>query len=204
MLGPIKNILKTKRIVLASGSPRRQELIKNIGLDAELCPSDFEENLDPKDFPDFASYVTETANGKAIEVFNRLSKTSNPPDIVIAADTMVTLNDKLYGKPGNSDIAFKMLSELVGKTHVVYTGVVIKHTAGDIKFCESCKVTFGDATTEQIQAYVDTGEPLDKAGGYGIQGIGGCLIKSVEGDYFTVVGLPLYKLSCELCKLLQW
>ncbi|XP_055377332.1 dTTP/UTP pyrophosphatase [Condylostylus longicornis] len=203
MLGPIKHLLKAKHIVLASGSPRRQELVKNIGLEVELCPSEFEENLDYKEFPDFASFVIETANGKAIEVFDRLTRNSTAPDIVIAADTMVTLNEKMFGKPKTPEIAFQMLSELAGKTHVVYTGVVIKHSKGSIKFHESCKVTFGDITKEQIQSYVNTGEPLDKAGGYGVQGIGGCLIKSIEGDYFTVVGLPLYRLCCELCKLFQ-
>lgn len=97
-----------------------------------------------------------------------------------------------------------MLSELMGKSHVVYTGVVIQYKGQVVKFTESTKVTFGNATPEQIQGYVDTGEPLDKAGGYGIQGVGGCLVERIEGDYFTVVGLPLFRLSLEICKLLNY
>lgn len=97
-----------------------------------------------------------------------------------------------------------MLSELINRQHVVHTGVVIRFRDQIVKFRESTKVTFGEATSEQIQAYVDTKEPLDKAGGYGIQGVGGCLIKQIEGDYFTVVGLPLYRLSVEICKLFSY
>lgn len=88
--------------------------------------------------------------------------------------------------------------------HIVYTGVVLKHNDKIIKFTEAAKVFFGKATSEQIQAYVDTDEPLDKAGGYGIQGTGGTLIEKIEGDYFCVMGLPLYRLSVEICKILNY
>lgn len=145
-----------------------------------------------------------TAFGKCLEVSERLKNDEKVPDLlIIAGDTIVTLDGKVYGKPKINEIAFEMLSELIGKTHVVYTGVVLKFNDQIVKFTESTKVTFGKATTEQIQAYVDTGEPLDKAGAYGIQGVGGCLIEKIEGDYFTVVGLPLYRLSVEICKLLK-
>ncbi|XP_063700065.1 dTTP/UTP pyrophosphatase [Culicoides brevitarsis] len=201
MLQPILHQLKTKNVILASGSPRRQELIKNLGVDVQLCPSLFEENLDPKNFPDFGAFVEETAYQKVLEVHERLSRDAKKPDIVIGADTMVTLGDKLYGKPKNGPMAFQMLSELIGKKHTVYTGVAIKYGEKVSRFTEKTDVFFGDATSAQIQAYVDTGEPLDKAGGYGIQGVGGCLIERIEGDYFTVVGLPLYRLCTELIKL---
>lgn len=96
-----------------------------------------------------------------------------------------------------------MLNELKGKQHTVYTGCVLKYHEKVVKFTESTKVFFGDASEEQIQAYVDSKEPLDKAGGYGIQGVGGCFIEKIEGDYFTVVGLPLYRLSVEIFKLFK-
>lgn len=102
----------------------------------------------------------------------------------------------------NNSIKF---SRLVGRKHTVYTGVVIKRRPTEvIKFTEQTDVFFGKATDEQIQAYVDTGEPLDKAGGYGIQGIGGTFVERVVGDYFTVVGFPLYRISAELCKMFDY
>lgn len=142
--------------------------------------------------------------GKALEVADRLKSDDNPPDLIISADTIVTLGSKMFGKPKKSDVAFEMLSELIGKSHRVYTGVVLKYKDEIVKFTESAEVTFGTANKDQIKSYVDTGEPLDKAGGYGIQGIGGCLIEKINGDYFTVVGLPLYRLSTEICKLLNY
>lgn len=145
-----------------------------------------------------------TALGKCLEVSERLKNDEKAPDLIIAGDTIVTLAGKIYGKPKKNEVAFEMLNELIGKSHVVYTGVVLKYKDEIVKFTESAKVTFGKATEEQIQSYVDTGEPLDKAGGYGIQGVGGCLIEKIEGDYFTVVGLPLYRLSVEICKLLKY
>lgn len=167
-------------------------------------PSEFEENLDTKDYANFSAFVEATALGKAMEVADRLKGDKCPPALIISADTIVTLEGKVFGKPKKPDVAFEMLSELIGKSHIVYTGVVLKYKEEVVKFTESTKVTFGNANKDQIQSYVDTGEPLDKAGGYGIQGIGGCLIEKIEGDYFTVVGLPLYRLSTEICKLLKY
>lgn len=123
---------------------------------------------------------------------------------IIGADTIVTLGNKIYGKPKNSKDAFRMLSELNGKSHIVFTGCVLKFKDKVIKFTEHTTVFFGKLTDEQIQGYVETNEPLDKAGGYGIQGIGGCLIERIEGDYFTVVGLPLFRISSELCKAFHY
>ena len=167
-------------------------------------PSTFEENLNPKDFETFPEFVEATALGKCLEVSERLKNDEKKADLIIAGDTIVTLDGKIYGKPKKNEVAFEMLGELIGKSHIVYTGVVLKYNDQIVKFTESAKVSFGKANNEQIQSYVDTGEPLDKAGGYGIQGIGGCLIERIEGDYFTVVGLPLYRLSAEICKLLKY
>ncbi|XP_058124829.1 dTTP/UTP pyrophosphatase [Anopheles ziemanni] len=205
MLRPILHQIGTKRVVLASGSPRRQELIQNLGIEnVLLCPSKFEENLDPAKYS-FEDYVAMTAYGKVQEVYERLSKDdATKPDVVIGADTMVTMDGQMYGKPKTPEHAFEVLQKLMGRTHVVYTGVVIKYGEKEVKFTESCKVQFGKATPAQIQAYVDTGEPLDKAGGYGIQGLGGNFVESIEGDYFTVVGLPMYRLSVALCNLFDY
>lgn len=157
--------------------------------------------MDPKDFGNFSEFVEATAEGKADEVFKRLQADGETPDLVIAADTMVALGEKLMGKPKNKTEATQMLTELNGKWHTVYTGVLLKNAEKSIRFTETAKVFRGHATKEQIQAYVDTGDPLDKAGGYGINSsLGGAFIPKIEGDFYTVVGLPLYRLCSELCK----
>ncbi|CAD0195862.1 unnamed protein product [Chrysodeixis includens] len=194
MLHPIKHILKEKLIILASGSPRRKELIENIGLKVELCPSLFEEDLDPKNFNGFSEFVEETALQKVLEVENRLKSSGRSPDVIIGADTMVTLDKEMFGKPTSEEEAFQMLSRLSGRGHTVYTGVVIKAVDKVIKFTEKTDVVFGKLDEQQIRGYIATGEPMDKAGGYGIQGVGGTFVERVDGDYFTVVGLPLYRL----------
>jgi len=163
-----------------------------------LCPSTFEEDLDPSSFKNIEGFVKETALQKVLEVDRRLSSGPDRADVIIGADTMVTLDGKLFGKPNDSKDAFRMLSELNGREHIVYTGVVVKNGPKIVKFCEKTSVFFGNLTSEQISAYVATGEPLDKAGAYGIQGIGGTMIERIEGDYFTVMGLPLYRLSSVL------
>ncbi|XP_013107827.2 dTTP/UTP pyrophosphatase [Stomoxys calcitrans] len=202
MLAPIKHLLPSKRIILASGSPRRQELVKSLGLNAELCPSTFEENLNAADFKDFSQFIVATALRKADEVYERLKSDDNQENLlVIAADTMVTMGPEIYGKPKDSNEAFKMLTSLAGKCNRVFTGVVLKHSKGVRSFTETADVYFGHLTNEQIQAYVDSGEPLDKAGGYGVQGAGGALISRIDGDYYCVMGLPLHRLCCELNKL---
>ncbi|XP_061399038.1 dTTP/UTP pyrophosphatase-like [Musca vetustissima] len=202
MLAPIKHLLATKRIILASGSPRRQELVKSLGLNAELCPSTFEENLNPADFKDFSKFIEATALGKAEEVYNRLKTGDNQEELlVIAADTMVTMGSEIYGKPKDNADALKMITNLAGKCNTVFTGVVLKHSKGVRSFTETADVYFGELSREQIEAYVATGEPLDKAGGYGVQGLGGALISRIDGDFYCVMGLPLHRLCCELNKL---
>ncbi|XP_038207090.1 dTTP/UTP pyrophosphatase [Zerene cesonia] len=198
MLQPVMHILKQKNIILASGSPRRKELIENIGLKVGLCPSLFEENLDPKDFKCMSDFVEETALQKVLEVENRLINKGTPADVLIGADTMVTLDGTMFGKPTSEQEAFEMLSRLSGRGHTVYTGVVVKASDRVVKFTEKTDVFFGKLDEEQIRGYIATGEPMDKAGGYGIQGVGGTFVERVEGDYFTVVGLPLYR----MCKVL--
>ncbi|XP_032595141.1 dTTP/UTP pyrophosphatase isoform X2 [Drosophila grimshawi] len=202
MLAPIKHLLSNYRIVLASGSPRRKELVQMLGLNAELCPSTFEEDLNVADFKEFSDYIEATASGKAEEVFQRLSSAGDVENlVVIAADTMVTLANEIYGKPRDAADALRMLTNLSGVSNRVFTGVVLKHAKGVRQFTETADVYFGELTAAQIQSYIDSGDPLDKAGAYGIQGPGGALISRIDGDFYCVMGLPLHRLCCELNKL---
>ncbi|XP_037958277.1 dTTP/UTP pyrophosphatase [Teleopsis dalmanni] len=204
MLAPIKHVLAKKNIILASGSPRRRELLKSIGLDATACASSFEENLNVSDFKEFGEYVVATALGKADEVYERLQTETNEDIdnlVVIAADTMVTLGDQIYGKPKDAADAVHMLTNLSGKCNRVYTGVVIRHKQGAHKFTDTADVYFGNLTKQQIQAYVDSGDPLDKAGAYGISGPGGAMISRIDGDFYCVMGLPIHRLCVALCDI---
>ncbi|XP_043271826.1 dTTP/UTP pyrophosphatase isoform X2 [Venturia canescens] len=172
-----------------------------IGINAECIPSSYDENLDRNKYSNHGEYVQDLAYYKVQEVWERVQKDEPPPVLVIGADTVVTMDDKIYGKPKDESDAFRILSCLAKKNHTVYTGVCLKTPKSEIKFYESTTVQFGDISEEQIKAYIKTGEPLDKAGGYGIQGVGGCLIEKIDGDYYTVMGMPLYSLIRHLNKL---
>ncbi|KAK9510385.1 hypothetical protein O3M35_005181 [Rhynocoris fuscipes] len=200
MLEPIKHTLDFQRIVLASVSPRRSEILRNIGLHFEIVPSLFEEDLDPKSFETNAEFAVETAYRKVLDVANRLSRDNNPPDIIIGADTIVVLDGKIYGKPGNVKTAQKYLEQLSGRQHSVHTGVVIRTPNATVKFHETTLVTFAYLSENVISSYIKTKEPLDKAGGYGIQGLGASLIERIDGDFYNVMGLPLHS----FCKHLLW
>jgi len=173
-------------LVLASASPRRRELLRQAGLDFRVAPSDNpEEGRLDGESP--RAYALRSAEAKAIEVSAR-----RPEALVIAADTVVALGDRVLGKPCSTADAVGMLGDLAGRTHLVHTGVVIaqaeKLVARDVVTTE---VTFRSLSADEIQAYVATGEPMDKAGAYGIQGRGGLLVSRINGCYFNVVGLPL-------------
>lgn len=208
MLEPILSKLGGKRIILASGSPRRKEILSRIELHFEVIPSTFEENLDKSLFTP-EGYVQETARMKTLEVANRI-KGPPAPDLIIGADTVVSLGSKILEKPSSEAGAFEMLSELSGKTHKVHTGMVLVTPlppgSGEEPFritqlCETTEVMFGDLSPEVIQGYIATGEPMDKAGGYGIQALGGTLVKGIVGDYFNVVGFPLHHFCCKMVEL---
>ncbi|MEI6577853.1 MAG: Maf family protein [Eubacteriales bacterium] len=171
-------------IILASSSPRRQELLKTAGIDFEVCPAQGEEFLDPALPP--ADAAIEVARQKAQEVAKKY-----PLDCVIGADTIVVLNNIILGKPRDKADAVLMLSLLSGKEHVVYTGVCIIKNGEENCFAEATKVSFYKLTKEEINNYVESGEPMDKAGAYGIQGLGCMLVKGIEGDYFNVMGFPV-------------
>lgn len=187
--------------------------MQKIGLKFTVVPSDFEETLDPKTYSSPDQFVIATAKGKAEEVAKRLSQpeSSIHPDLVIGADTCISLEGQVFGKPKNVDDAVSMLSRFSSNSHEVLTGVCILmwRSAGDdggrwqeICFSETTEVQFAKLTQDVIKAYVDSGEPLDKAGGYGIQGLGGTLVEGIRGDYYNVMGFPLHRFCKHLSQAL--
>ncbi|XP_012526127.1 dTTP/UTP pyrophosphatase [Monomorium pharaonis] len=198
MLESTVQALANGRTILASGSPRRHDIMRHLRINAEVVPSLYDENLDRAKYDGHGEYVQDIARYKVLEVYERLKMDPVPPSLIIGADTMVTMGSIIYGKPRNETEAFQMLSSLVNKQHVVYTGVCLKTPKAEVQFYESAKVKFGDISERQIREYIKTGDPMDKAGGYGLQGIGGCLIERIEGDYYTITGLPLYSLAKQL------
>ncbi|KAL8616801.1 hypothetical protein ACOMHN_017838 [Nucella lapillus] len=181
------------------------------GLNFEVIASTFEENLDKAAFPSPVEYVLETAKQKTVEVAQRLKQEPTPPDLIIGADTVVTMDGKIFEKPKDKLDAFNMLNGFSGKSHTVYTGVVLitggNQGCGDDaitgvhQFYEATEVTLAALTPDIIQSYIATGESMDKAGGYGIQAIGGTFVEKVNGDYFNVMGFPLCRFSKELLKI---
>ena len=189
-----------EKIILASASPRRKELMTMAGLAFDVIVSDCEENITyegPEDMVKKLSFL------KARDVADKICKTEPAPHLVIGADTIVFFQNKILGKPKNEEDAFRMLQAMSGNIHTVYTGVTIIDTASDRTntFYEETKVEFYDVSDEEIRNYISTGDPLDKAGSYGVQGRGCFLVKRIEGDYFTVVGLPIAHLLKELAKM---
>ena len=178
-----------RSIILASASPRRQELLNNIGLKFEIIKSNFEENISDENISPEA-LAQQLAYGKAKDVADGRNK-----GIILGADTIVVFEDKIYGKPKDKQDAKQMLESLSGKTHKVITGVALIDIEKQktILGYEVTKVTFNELTNEEIQAYVESGDCLGKAGGYGIQNKGAILINKIEGCYFNVVGLPINK-----------
>ena len=177
-------------IVLASGSPRRRQLLEQIGLTGfRVLASDADESLPDGIAPGEAVERLSARKGAAVAAQAR------PGALVIAADTVVALDGAILGKPRDEGEAREMLSALSGRTHQVYTGVSLFHPGGRRTEHEVTAVTFRPLSREEIAAYVATGEPMDKAGAYGIQGLGALLVERLEGDYFNVMGLPLCRLG---------
>lgn len=186
--------------ILASQSPRRKELLKNIGLEFEVIVSEADESSVSSDGIAPSLYVQELALIKAAATAKKVLK--NKKAIIIAADTIVTLDGKILGKPKDETDAEKMLVSLSGRRHEVYTGYCVMRVKDGYTVCNNVKtdVYFKDLTLEKIRAYIKTNEPSDKAGSYGIQGIGGLLIEKIDGDYANVVGLPVSSLADTLEK----
>ncbi|MCJ8732504.1 hypothetical protein PDJAM_G00212210 [Pangasius djambal] len=210
-LHPVISKLRGKLVVLASASPRRQDILTNAGLRFEVVPSWFKETLDKALFKTPYEYAVETAKQKALEVAQRMPRNHlKKPDIVIGADTVVTVDGLILEKPVDKQDAYCMLSRLSGKEHSVFTGVVIvlchereggktEHTMVD--FYEETKVKFAELSEEMLWEYINSGEPMDKAGGYGIQALGGMLVEYVQGDFLNVVGFPLNHFCKQLGKI---
>ena len=182
-----------KKIILASGSPRRKEILENIGIEFTVVKSVADESSINSEGIPVSLYVQELALLKATEVKSRVTAKNA---IVIGADTVVSIDGKILGKPANDEEAYNMLKSLSGKTHQVYTGYCGISTDDGSAVCESVctDVTFADLSDKEIYDYIHTGESYDKAGGYGIQGKGAMLVEKIEGDYFNVVGLPVRSL----------
>ena len=194
-------------VILASASPRRRELLTQAGISFEICPSQIEERI-TKQEPE--QVVLELSGQKAADVAGR----RQPGDVVVGADTVVAIDGRILGKPRNREEAFAMLKSLQGRMHHVYTGV----TVIECQDCQDCQnrrecqdrvsafvedtlVEVWPMTEEQIWQYIDTGEPMDKAGAYGIQGKFGVYIKGIQGDYYNVVGLPIAGLFHRLLEI---
>lgn len=174
------------RLILASKSPRRIELLQDAGLDFEIIPSDRKEEPDyslPKE-----ELTMSLARKKAASVLLRF-----PHATIIAADTIVYYDSEVLGKPKNEEDAFNMLKKLSNHTHEVVTGVVIMSKDKEDMFYDTARVTMNELSDLQIKEYIATKEPMDKAGSYAIQGLGKKMIKGYEGDFFTIMGLPLTK-----------
>ena len=188
-------------IVLASGSPRRKELLAKTGLKFSVVVSGGEEKAETSD-P--AETVEKLSLDKASAVADLL-QAEKEPQLIIGADTVVACDGEILGKPSDREDAFRMLWKLQGQTHQVYTGVTLllkkKHTWQAHTFSEKTDVQFYPVSREELLAYIETGEPMDKAGSYGIQGGFGIYVKGICGDYNKVVGLPVGRLVYELKKL---
>ena len=189
-------------IVLASASPRRSELLKQIGLEFRVCVSNAEEVIHHKE-P--SEVVKELSSQKAETVYELLLGRQEVCDLIIGADTVVACDGRILGKPETKEDAVGMLRLLQGRSHEVYTGVCLIHgRTGERKnFFEETKVVFCPMTEEEITEYVNTKDCMDKAGSYGIQGFCARYIKGIEGDYNNVVGLPVCRLYQEIKSMFQ-
>lgn len=176
-----------RQLILASASPRRLDLLRTAGIEPLVIPTDSEEiedGMPPRDLVMANAKLKAEACAKA-----------HADGVIVAADTVVALGDKIFGKPEGAEQAKLMLSELSGKTHSVFTGVAV-YENGEIRVDSAeTKVTFRELSAEEIAAYVATGEPLDKAGAYAIQGGAGAFVSDIDGDFDNIVGLPLFVLD---------
>ncbi|MCF0228082.1 MAG: septum formation inhibitor Maf [Parasporobacterium sp.] len=187
-----------KKIILASSSPRRRDLLTQAGLTFDIVSPECDENIDSTE-P--SEYVEELSRRKCMAAAVLSDKDTDY--IIIGADTVVVHDGKILGKPADKNEAYNMLSGLSGRTHAVYTGVTVFDTKYDkiLSFCEKTEVKFYDISKNEIISYIETGEPMDKAGAYGIQGLGVFLVERINGDYNNVVGLPVSRLLRVIAEL---
>ncbi len=198
MLLTLIDRLERVEIILASASPRRYELLKKMGLEFKVIPSRIKEDHTLR--TDFESLVRTNALNKGLSVAQKY-----PDALVISADTIVVSDKRILGKPKNEQEAAEMLHYLSGKTHAVYTGLGLFFQRYERTALEAVrtKVRFRSLSDEEVWAYINTGEPFDKAGAYGIQGQGALLVEGIEGCYYNVVGLPLSRLFTMLTEFME-
>ena len=177
------------RIILASASPRRKELLEKIGLKFEIIPSNYDEKLSDDNFT--YEKIENLALNKGLDV----AKNIKDDAIIISADTVVVLDNKILGKPHSKEEAFNMISGLSGKTHEVITAIAMLDNKNNKQLIHSVttKVTFRQISKEEIEKYVSTKEPYDKAGAYAAQGIAAIFVEKIEGNYSSAIGLPTHK-----------
>jgi len=175
------------RVVLASASPRRRQLLNLIGIAHEVRPANIDETMRPRETP--RRHAERLAREKASAIAKR-----DPDLITIGADTIVVVNRKVLGKPRDTDDAARMIALLSGREHVVTTAVAVSRGKKLRSAVEEVRVKFRRLRDDEIEAYIATGEPMDKAGAYGIQGYGATIVERIEGDYFAVMGLPIVRL----------
>ncbi|KJE95818.1 septum formation protein Maf [Capsaspora owczarzaki ATCC 30864] len=209
MLLDLLTKLERFEFVLASSSPRRRDILNSIGIRVLIAPSTFAENLDKSVYAagELWRYALDTAEQKALDVQAQRQRSAQgdrdkasrlQSEIIVSADTIVESNGLIMEKPAHAEAAFQMIKQLSGRTSQVHTGVVIipptatNCTPSVVKLHETTIVRFADLPDDLIRAYVQTGEPMDKAGGYGYQGLAGSLIAGIDGCYYNVVGFPLH------------
>ena len=185
------------KIVLASASPRRKELISLISDDVEIRPTECDETL-PEGIgaKQAVEYLSKIKNDAAKEL-------SPEDELIISADTVVAVSNEILGKPADKEDARRMINLLSGKTHQVYTGVTLSLKGKSLTFSEKTDVTFFPLSDEEIEEYISSKEPYDKAGAYGIQGKASLLVEGINGDYFNVVGFPVARTKRELIKFMD-
>jgi septum formation protein len=173
-------------VILASASPRRRELLSLVGIEHEVRPANIDETYLAGEAP--REHAERLAREKAVAI-------EVPEAITIGSDTIVVVDGRVLGKPRDREHAAEMLRQLSGRSHVVMTGVAAKWQGKLVSGLEEVGVTFRSLREDEIERYIDTGEPMDKAGAYGIQGFGATIVERVDGDYFAVMGLPLNRLA---------
>ena len=188
-----------RRLILASASPRRRELLQKLDIRFEIRPAFVDESMLPGE--DASTYPLRTAVKKAMAVAEQIGKEEKA--LIVAADTVVVIDDDILGKPADAAEAKAMICRLAGREHIVITGLGLVDTLSGrtLSAAEQTIVYFNALSEEQIDAYIATGEPRDKAGAYGIQGKGSLLVRKIDGDFYNVMGLPLSRLDRVLAKL---
>ena len=191
----MKGSEKMNRVILASQSPRRKELLSLLNINFEAIPADINETIDPNN--DLVKEIEKLSYQKANHIYK-----DHQDALIIGADTIVKINNQILGKPKNFEQAKQMLQLLSNNTHEVVTGVTIINDKTIETFSKTAKVTFYTLTEKEIEEYIKTNEPMDKAGAYAIQGLGAKFVKSIDGDFYTIMGLPIAELYHRLQKFI--